>query len=87
MTKPSRAELEYTVKIVKRADFLGLIQIGPFTAMMDIGCAHQHFNLDLPSFLAAKDFDFIHDFCGIQNNIDREKATFDSYFVPRFARP
>ena len=47
--------------------------------------AEKHWHLRLQVWLAAPDFDFIHDFVGIQNHIDRINKTFDNRFLPRFA--
>ena len=54
---------------------------------MDRDSADQKFNLRLDKFLEADNFNFAHDFIGIQENIVRESfpATDFGYFVPRFA--
>ena len=64
-------------KIVERADKLNLLCDDRISLMMD---------LRLNELLEADDFNFSHDICGIQNNIDRTTKTFMNCFVPRFAR-
>lgn len=56
-------------------------------ALMDIESADEEFNLRLDDWLKADDFNFAHDFCGIQNCIVRASfpATDFGLFVPRFA--
>lgn len=55
------------------------------TIMMDIDNADKQFNLRLDDFLNAEPFDFMHDVCGIVQNIDRETGKIGNLFVPRFA--
>ena len=38
---------------------------------MDIESADKKFNMRLDDWLQADDFNFAHDYCGIQNNIKR----------------
>jgi len=53
---------------------------------MDIDFAHEHYSLNLQRFLDADAFNFTHDFCGIQNNIDRaNRKMIDEFFLPRFS--
>lgn len=75
------------VEICERAEKLGIRQGDRMGAMMDIESADKKFNLRLDEWLKADDFNFAHDFCGIQNNIQRESfpATDFGLFIPRFA--
>lgn len=72
-------------KICTRAEKLGISKGTRMTAMLDLNLADKHWHLRLQEWLAAPDFDFIHDFVGIQNHIDRINKTFDNRFLPRFA--
>lgn len=85
-----KAENEKTMKYVKiceRAEKMGIQQSSRMTAMMDIESADRKFDLKLDEWASADDFEFAHDFCGIQNNVRREcfPATDFGMFVPRFA--
>ena len=64
-----------------------ILQTGRIEALMDIESADQKFNLRLDDLLEANDFNFAHDFIGIQNNIERDgfPAIDFGLFVPRFA--
>ena len=72
-------------KICERAESLGIRQGTRMTAMLDVDLADKRWNLRLADWLAADDFNFIHDFVGIQNHVDRITHTFDNRFLPRFA--
>lgn len=79
-------ELDAMEKICKRAQALGIAQGEQMTQMMDLQHAHEQFALRLNEFLDAPDFDFEHDFIGIQNNIDRKHGgKIGNCFVPRYA--
>lgn len=73
--------------ICARAKAMGIMKGDAIGAIMDIDSADQRFNLRLDEFLEADDFNFAHDFIGIQENIVRESfpATDFGCFVPRFA--
>lgn len=73
--------------ICARAKAIGIMKGEPIEAIMDIDSADRKFNLRLDDFLKANDFDFAHDFIGIQKNIVREHfpAVDFGNFVPRFA--
>lgn len=82
-------------KIVTRAQRMGIMSRDILTLLMDLEAATQHFNLDCEGLLEADDFNFAHDICGIQQNINRRKTwvhanppviVFENCFVPRFAR-
>ena len=72
-------------KICGRASKAGIAQGSMMTNMMDMQLATDHFNMRLEEWLAADDFNFAHDYIGIQNHIDRINKTFDNRFLPRFA--
>lgn len=56
-------------------------------AMMDITVTHCNgCPLHLHRFLLSADYDFIHDFAGIRNNINRKTGKLENLFVPRFAK-
>ena len=73
--------------ICARAKAMGIMQGDAIGAIMDIDSADQRFNLRLDEFLEADNFNFAHDFIGIQENIVRGnfQETDFGYFVPRFA--
>ena len=73
--------------ICARAKAMGIMKGDVVGALMDMESADKKFNLRLDDFLKADNFNFAHDFIGIQNNIVREHfpATDFGYFVPRFA--
>ena len=55
-------------------------------AMMDISAAHKSQPLDIDRWLAADDFNFMHDLIGIHNHINRETGKLENSFLPRFAK-
>lgn len=73
--------------ICARAKAMGIMRGDAIGAIMDIDSADQRFNLRLDEFLEADNFNFAHDFIGIQENIVRGNfpATDFGDFVPRFA--
>lgn len=83
MTK--KDEFLTIVKIVERAEGMGIAHGDRFTNIMDIDNAHKEFNLRLEEFLNAGDYDFYHDYCGIQYHIDRRTCKMGGCFVPRFS--
>jgi hypothetical protein len=53
---------------------------------MDITACHLNGTpLKLASWLAADDFDFLHDLYGIDRNMNRETGKLENCFLPRFA--
>ena len=76
---------ETIVRIVERAERMGIARGGRFTEIMDIENANKQFNLRLEDMLAGGDFDFVHDFTGIQDTMNRETGRIESLFFPRFA--
>lgn len=75
--------------IMGRATAMGLMEESEATdRMMDIESADKRFCLRLDDWLNADNFNFMHDFYGIRNNINRENgfpATDFGLFIPRFA--
>lgn len=74
--------------ICARAKAMEIMRGEAVEALMDIESADKEFNLRLDEFLEADNFDFAHDFIGIQRNIVRDSfpATDFGLFVPRFAK-
>lgn len=75
------------VKICERAERMKIDTGDRMGALMDIESADKKFNMRLDDWLQADDFNFAHDYCGIQNNIKRGEfpATDFGFFLPRFA--
>lgn len=73
--------------ICARAKAMGIVWGDAIGALMDIESADKKFNLRLDELLEADNFNFAHDFIGIQNNIVRDvyPATDFGFFIPRFA--
>ena len=59
------------VKICERAERMKIDTGDRMGALMDIESADKKFNMRLDDWLQAYDFNFAHDYCGIQNNIKR----------------
>jgi hypothetical protein len=52
----------------------------------DIKAVHLNdLPLDLPAFLAADDYQFVHDILSIQQNIDRTTGQLRNFVIPRYA--
>ena len=83
-----REKLEKYNKIIRRAIEEGIEVKSIMTAMMDVESADMKFNMKLDEWMNADLQDFVHDFIGIQRNINRGSGypakDFNS-FVPRFA--
>lgn len=55
--------------------------------VMDITAVHANGNrLRLADLLAADDFNFAHDVCGIENCLNRETLELENCFSPRFTQ-
>lgn len=55
------------------------------SSSMDLEATHCNgCPLRLREFLEAPDFDFVHDFDGIQRHLNRETGKLDGRFLPRF---
>ncbi len=84
--KVSNEDFLTIAKIAERSEKMKVGFGERITRIMDLEIAHEKFNLKLEEFLGAEDMDFIHDFCGIQERIDRyNKKWEDEFFLPRFA--
>lgn len=80
---------ELISKIVLRAKGLGLInrRYSGQTCSMDVNAVHSNGNpLRLADLLAADDFNFMHDICGIARHLDRDTGKLGDFFSPRFSR-
>lgn len=82
----SRREIyELTDKIIARAEEMGIAKDKRLNHFMDIEFASTQFNMDMKAWLNSDDENFMHDFIGIYNNVDRSEKNF-GFFVPRFAQ-
>lgn len=74
-------------EIIKRATALNVNYDDELSMLMDIESADVTFKLRLGEWLIASDFNFLHDFIGIKNNIKRDKFPCHDFgwFIPRFA--
>lgn len=73
------------VRIIERAETMGIAKGTRITRIMDMENADKQFALRLDDFLAADELDFCHDFNGIQCNMNRLTGRVENLFVPRFA--
>ena len=80
-----KSEFELIVKIVERAERSGFGSGDRSTRLLDVEFAHKQFNMCLQMWLDADDENFAHDFCGIQNHMNRETCRVEDFFLPRFA--
>ena len=86
----NRKQRALITEIAKRAEKLELVNTqGERLALeMDITATHSNGNpLKLPELLVAKDFDFVHDVCGIRRHIDRRTGQLKDFFSPRYSAP
>lgn len=86
-TKNKKERHKKYAAICARAKAMEIMRGDAIGALMDIESADKKFNLRLDEFLKADNFNFAHDFIGIQNNIIRDEypATNFGFFIPRFA--
>ena len=81
-TKP---DSELIGRIVDRA--LGLRIGDRMSIHMDITATHCNGNpLRLADLLAADDFNFQHDVCGINRHLNRDTGKLMDHFIPRFSQ-
>lgn len=80
-----KERFEKIIKIIEKAEAMGIGQGDRITRILDIENADKQFNLDLDDWLNADNLDFAHDFIGIQNHMNRETGLCEDFFVPRFA--
>lgn len=97
-SKPEANAISFTVsdddmdlihQITSRAVKLGLINrnYSKMTCNMDLTAAHANGNpLRLANLLAADDFNFMHDVCGIARHLNRDTGKLENFFSPRFSR-
>lgn len=87
--KLTDSDIDLIYRIVKRARDLTPNEIyGPIVMSleMSIQAAHTVCPLDLERWLAADDFNFLHDVFGIGNNFSPRLGQFKDCFVPRYAK-
>ena len=85
------SNLKMMVKVCERARNMGVAQGNGITQLMDMECADKAFDMDWEGLLNADGVNFVHDFCGIQNNINRQRfnETHEidfNLFLPRYAK-
>ena len=80
-----RERFEKIVKIIERAEAIGIAKKDRVTHLLDIENADKQFNLDLDDWMDADDGNFAHDFIGIYNHMNRRTGLCEDFFVPRFA--
>lgn len=81
-----KEQTELTMKIINRANELGILQTDKLTALIDMDKATAQYNLRLEDMLTSSNINFAHDFIGIQTNIDRATGKFNETWLPRFAQ-
>lgn len=81
----SRRYFDLLHKIVKRAKGMNIGRGTKITQMMDIDHAARQFNIRLEDWLNGSDFNFAHDYIGIQSCINRESGLVEGLFVPRYS--
>lgn len=64
---------------------MGILAFDKMSLLMDLEVATEKFNLRLEELSNADAFNFAHDICGIQNNINRVTKEFENFFIPRFS--
>lgn len=79
-------------QLAERAVACGLINprrgYSKITCVMDLTATHCNGNpLRLADLLAADDFNFMHDVCGIARHLDRDTGKLGDFFSPRFSAP
>jgi hypothetical protein len=86
----TREEAAAIERIIARATVLRLFREGHdrLAVFMDLAATHANgCPMDFERMLAADDFNFTHDYCGIARYIDRETGQLTECFLPRFAKP
>ena len=78
-------EYRLIARIAKRARELG-VERDVVGLNMDICNAHTSCPLKLEELLEADEANFLHDVCGIVNNLNRVSGVLENCFVPRFAK-
>jgi len=73
-------------RIVSRANQAGLVE-DRLSSEMDLTATHANGNrMDFARLLAADNFNFVHDFCGIARHLDRATGKLGDHFRPRFSQ-
>lgn len=92
--KSTKAETKLINQIVDRGVTLAKeygrddVTSDPQSSRMDITACHANGNpLRLEEFLASDDFNFSHDFFGINRHLDRSTGKMLNFFSPRFSAP
>jgi hypothetical protein len=88
----STTEREIILQIAQRAIGMGLVKPSDDDALrsaqMDIAAVHCNGTpLRLNAFCWADNFNFVHDFRGIERHLNRATGRLENQFLPRFARP
>lgn len=78
-------ESDLIMCIVKRAQKMRIAIGDPLTQFLDIENAHKQFKLRLEEMTNGDDINFGHDFCGIQQHMNRRTGRIEDLFVPRYA--
>jgi len=82
----TKETLDLKLKIITRAENMGIAaNHSRATNVLDLDHACEQFTMRLADWLAADDFDFCHDWCGIQANMNRQTGRIENLFAPRFA--
>lgn len=80
-------EFELVNKIISRAKELNIVSKDVLSDQMDIVAAHSNGTpLDFQKFLDFDEFNFMHDYFGIRNNIDRKSGELKNCFLPRCSK-
>lgn len=85
MSEIMRITMELYLSIVLRAQRMGIAHGKHITQMIDVEIAQHQFGLRLEELAVANDEDFVHDFCGIQNHMNRKGCKVEGDFVPRYS--
>lgn len=85
----TREQTETILKIITRAaKLLALngLTVDTTESLMDLKACHANGTpLDFEKFLGFDDLNFVHDFMGIRNHMDRNTGKLVDFFVPRCA--
>jgi len=81
----SKNEFLTIAKIADRAEEMNLLMFDRLSFIMDIEAVNDEYNLKLDELLNTDNFNFVHDICGIQANLNKETKKIENFFVPRFA--
>ena len=76
----------HTISLIgERALRAGLTEDRMRVEMSITACHLNDSSLRLADLLAADDFNFLHDVCGIDRHTDRKTGKLNNFFCPRFA--